>query len=231
MTHSTVATIRRLALLGFLTVTVVITATYGLRRWRVEQARSEAPQAIPQDVQQQSELFTFSRSEAGRTLFTVEAARAIEREGQTTVLEDVHVLIRGQRGDRRDEIHTPRCDYDQSGSGRIFCPGEVNIRLGRGGQGPDEAQEFLRLTTTAIYFDPEPGVAWTDEPVRFSFPKGEGEAVGLRYQPRDPQVRLASRVVIRVGETAEGPVRIRGAQLHFYSARHYFDLIPPLRLE
>lgn len=222
--------IRRLALAALVVVTLVIVGSYGVRRWRAHQARQQVSAPMPSDVQQRAEKFTFSRSEEGRTLFTVQASRTIERAGQATVLEDVVVHIYGRRGERADEIRTGRCEYDVAGTGRIRCPGQVIVHLGSG-KTPQASAPSLELITTALQFDPAQGVAWTEQPVHFSFPEGAGEAVGLRYQPREPRVRLQDKVTLRVHRGEREPVRICGSQLHYYAAAQRFDLVPPLQLQ
>jgi len=77
--------IRRLALLGVVLMTLLVAASYGLRRWRAEEARRNLPATVGTDVQQQAEKFTFSRTQEGQTLFTLEASRTTERAGRTTV--------------------------------------------------------------------------------------------------------------------------------------------------
>src|SRR3989337_361041 len=121
--------LRRLALVGAVTVGLVLAATYGWRRWQAHEARRGMKVDLAADVEQQAEKFSVSRSEEGRTLFTVQASRTTERTGKTTVLENVVATIHGRRGDRADEIRTGRCEYDEGGTGEIFCPGEVKVTL------------------------------------------------------------------------------------------------------
>ena len=231
MKRPPIKVLRRLALAAALAMVVVLAGSYGLRRWRAYQARREVPAAIPGDVQQQAEKFTFSRSEGGRVLFTVQASRTIERAGKSTVLEDVVTVIYGRSGERADEIRTDRCEYDRGGTGQIYCPGEVTIRLGGEVSRPSAGGEhWIRLVTSGMRFDPEPGVAWTDQPVRFRFSGGWGEAVGLRYQPGEPALQLEAQVSIHLARGAEAPVRIEAARLHYYARRQVLELLPPLSL-
>ena len=233
MNRPPVEQLRRLALAALVVVTLVLGASYAVRRWRAYQARRAVPAAIPGDVQQQAEKFTFSRSEEGRTLFTLQASRTIERAGKTTVLEDVVAIIYGRRGDRADEIRTGRCEYDVGGTGEIHCPGEVTLNLGRGGRSALLARPApsIQLTTAEVRFDPARGVAWSDQPVHFAFPQGTGEAVGLRYQPQEPTVQLEKQVAIRLERGAGSFVQIHGAQLHYYASTQVLELLPPLGLQ
>ena len=217
---------RRIALAGVVVMVAVVAANYGLRRWRAEQARRTVSAPVASDVQQQAEKFTFSRTEQGRTLFTVEADRTTERAGKTTVLEDVVVRIFGRAGERADEIRTARCEYDREGTGRVSCPDEVRVLLR--GEESAAAPDGIELTTSALQFDPSQSVAWTDEAVRFTFPEGSGEAIGLRYQPQEPKVQLGRDVVIQVTRRGEQSVTFRGGRLEYFAAARAFELAPPL---
>ncbi len=228
MKRPPIAQIRRLVLVALITVSLIVVGNYGWRRWRAYQARQTIPATVPGDVQQQAERFTLSRSEAGQTLFTVEAARTTERAGKTTVLENVVVKVYGHRGERSDEIRTARCEYDVTGTGQIVCPGEVTVRVSSG-TGAQDPQRSVQLTTAAVHFDPASGSAWTDEPVRFSFPQGSGEAVGLRYQGTDPAVELESQVTIQSSRGAT-PLEIRATQLRFFARQQAFELVPPFEV-
>ena len=219
--------LRRLALVGAVTVGLVLAATYGWRRWQAYEARRGMKVELAADVEQQAEKFSVSRSEEGRTLFTVQASRTIERTGKTTVLENVVATIHGRRGDRADEIRTERCEYDQGGTGEISCPGEVRVTL-RGSapsRGLGTPAGGLELTTSRVRFDTAKGEAWTDERVRFVFSGGTGEGVGLRYQAEEPAVQLQSQVDIHLTG-----VRVEGAQLHYYAGSRTLELLPPLSL-
>ncbi|MBI4466321.1 MAG: hypothetical protein HY656_02685 [Acidobacteria bacterium] len=224
--------LRRLALVGVVAVGLVLAVSYGVRRWRAYQARRAVPVAIAGDVEQQAEKFTFSRSEAGRTLFTVQASRTIERTGKTTVLEDVVAVIYGRDGGRTDEIRTRRCEYDANGTGEITCPGEVTVRLG-GGPASDATQMAgaVVFATAGVRFDTRQGAAWTDQAVRFSFPEGSGEAIGLRYQAQEPTARLERQVRIGLNREGGAPVEIQGSQFHYYARNQVLELLPPLSLE
>ncbi len=225
--------LRRLALGVALGLLVVIAASYAVRSWRAYRARRAVKTVIAADVKQQAESFTFSRSEAGRTVFTISAARTVERRGQQARLEEVSVVVYGQEENRADEIHTGRCEYQASAGGRIFCPEAVTFALGvappvKGVGSKTERQ--LRIQTARVQFDQASGAAWTAEPVEFSFPEGHGRGVGLRYQPVQPVVRLQGGVVISLARARQPPVTIVGQRLEYDSQQRVLTLWPPLKL-
>ena len=222
--------LRRLALAGAVVVSLLLAGVYGWRRWRAYEARQDVP-TLAEDVQQQAEEFTVSRSEEGRTLFTLKARRTTERTGKTTVLEDVAAVIRGRSGDRADEIRSARCEYDAEGTGAITCPGEVTVKLGAAQPGPgQDAGPSLQLTTTGVRFDTAKGSAETGQPVHFVFAQGSGDAVGIRYQAEEPAVQLQSQVVLQL-TSGGAPVRVEGAQLLFDTHTRTLEILPPLLLQ
>lgn len=225
--------LRRLALGVAVALVVVVAVSYALRSWRVYRAQRAVKTVIAEDVKQQAEGFTFARSEAGRTLFTITAARTVERHGQQTMLEEVSVVVYGREGNRADEVHTGRCQYETSDGGRIFCPDAVTFDLGATppSQGvSSESKRRLRIETARVQFDQASGVAWTDEPVAFSFPEGYGRGVGLRYQPVQPVLILQSDVAITLPRTSQPPVTIVGGRLEYDSQQRLLTLRPPLKL-
>ena len=206
--------------------------SYAVRRWRLQEARRNAPESLPAGVQQQTEKFTFSRSEGGRVLFRVEAARSIETESDTVVLEGVRVVVYGGRGERADEIRAARCDYDLV-SVVIYCPGDVQISLRRvAGPGAVETDGGrFTIHTSGLRFEAANEEASTEEPVEFEWPQGKGRAVGLLYSGREPVLALQKDVSIEIARPTGGPLVVRGASLRYESRRRLIVLAPPLSVQ
>ena len=74
---------------------------YGrLHVWRVVE---RMPGKMGVEVQQSTQGFSLSKSEAGRTIFTVHASKAVQyKEGGRAELHDVSILVYGRRSDRFD---------------------------------------------------------------------------------------------------------------------------------
>ena len=69
--------------------------------------------SLPANVEQQLSGYNFTRSEQGRTIFAIHAARTVSfGPGGITVLEDVEAEIFGHTGNRRDLLRTAQCDYN-----------------------------------------------------------------------------------------------------------------------
>src|SRR5436305_7382345 len=114
---------------------VVVLGFYGYARWRMHSVIRTAPAHLGANVQRTSEGFSFSKSEAGRTLFTIHAAKAVQfKEGGHAQLHDVNIVIYGKSGDRFDQISGSNFEYDPA-SGDVLAHGEVQIDLEANAQG------------------------------------------------------------------------------------------------
>src|SRR5262249_17963900 len=85
---------------------LVVARFFGYARYRVRKAIRELPHKLDVEVQQDTEGFTYSHSQAGRTIFTIHAARAIRYKGETgrAELKDVSIVVYGRESNRFDQI-------------------------------------------------------------------------------------------------------------------------------
>jgi lipopolysaccharide export system protein LptA len=112
-------------------------------RARIELRRTlqNLPGKIGIDIQQSSEGFTLSKSEGGRTLFTVHASKATQfKLGGRAELHDVRIVVYGRRSDRFDQIYGSDFEYDPA-SATVSSRGEVQIDL----ESRDQAKETAPL--------------------------------------------------------------------------------------
>jgi LPS export ABC transporter protein LptC len=209
----------------------LVGAVYLRRSWQAAQARKQVPPSVPPTVQQRSAVFSFSKVEQDRTLFTVRASRATEfKEGKRNLLEDVWITIYGRTGQRYDNIHTQSCNY-LADTGYIVCAGEVELDL----ESAQEAREspggrVLHVSTRNVSFDRNTGEARTDQPVTFRFPYGEGRAVGVRYSSREGAVRLARDVEMKLARSPSvEPVALTGSSLEYRRDTRTLRLLSPAR--
>ncbi|HEX5483168.1 MAG TPA: LPS export ABC transporter periplasmic protein LptC [Terriglobia bacterium] len=156
------------------------------------------PPALPHDVNRRLSGYTFTRSEEGRQIFTIHAARTLAYgQGTSTVLEDVHVIVFGRSGNRHDEIQTARCRYNNT-SGALACSGRATIKLeSQPGLEPAtdlRARQPLFLETSNISYDPSRSEVTTAAPVDLRFGPARGSALGLTYNTRDGSLALLKNV-------------------------------------
>ena len=160
----------------------------GLTYWGSSTRRTPPAHILPSpapDVNQQLSGYTFTRSDQGRPVFTVHAARTVSyQQSKSTMLEDVTVEIFGRKGDSGDILRTHRCEYDPQ-SGDFLASGPVEIELsahssdlpGTGLRG----KHRVFLETSKVAYHQEDELAETDEPVKFRMGPASGTALGMVY--------------------------------------------------
>jgi len=224
--------IRLLGLILVVTVAVILTALWASFRRRTAAVKVSAP--LPQNVNRRLSGYTFTRSEEGRQIFTIHAARTLAYDGGvSTVLEGVQVVIFGRRGNRHDEIQTEQCTYYNS-SGALACHGAASVKLESVAQtqapaGLQERQPFL-LETSDISYDPRRSMVSTDAPARFRFGSAFGSAVGLQYHTREGSFKLFKDVRLRIPPQADGalPIEISAGSLDYQKPSERITLQGPI---
>ncbi len=187
---------------GAILVVLLVAGAYFYAKWRVSNALQEVPEKIGINIEQTAQGFTVSRSAAGRTIFKVQANRAVKfKEGARAELHDVMITLYGHDSTRFDQIYGADFEYDTQ-SGDITAKGEVNIDLEANPEGlikpdqapPKELKNPIHLKTTGLIFNQKTGNAYTKELVQFSTPQANGSAVGVNYVGKDNVLTLQSQV-------------------------------------
>ncbi len=218
---------------GALCVTVVAIA---LAYWwsnRREERAVEAPRTLPQDVNQQLSGYTFTRSDEGRQIFTIHAARTVAfRAGGATVLEDVYVEVFGKTGQRRDILRTRRCEYNAK-SGDLFSSGKVEIELNAPPEGEKGTSErSVNLVTSRLSFQQKGSLVTSEEPVQFRIGPVSGSAVGMAYAAREGWLELKSDVQadvhLHAGKEASLPMRLTAGRARYDKERGEIGLGSPV---
>jgi len=221
------------------------------RRWVAYRERQKAPPPAPQDVTRRSNGLTFSKMAGNQKIFTVEASKATDfKDKDASLLEDVKITIFGKTGERHDTIHTQSCQYEKLG-GNITCSGEVQLDLEsraeaeRAARNPQmKAEQKVHVETRGVVFNRANGTARTEQPVKFVFPNGNGEAVGVEYHSEEGAVRLLRDVqfsLMAPGNDSAGkktasagtkePLRVTGKSLDFERDSRMIQLHGPVEAE
>lgn len=215
---------------------------YAGRMWVAYRERLKAPAPLPQNEEKQFTTLNIKKVEGTRTIFAVEASKSTDLKGQNiSLLEDVLITVYGKNGDRNDVIHTQSCRYAKT-DGSIQCEGKVNIELesaddaGRAATEPLAKPNIIHIETSAVTFERATGKAQTVQPVKFSFPNGDGDGVGAVYQSDSGKIQLVRDVHIRIQPTAapgkagkgsESPVEMSGSSMLLDKMQRTADLLGP----
>jgi len=188
-----------------LAVVSVVAGFYLYARFQLRIALKNLPAKVGIDIQQTSEGFSLSKSEGGRTLFTIHASKVTQyKEGGRARLHEVNIIVYGRNSDRFDQIYGNDFEYDQQ-AGTVVAKGEVHIDLegNSGGQKlddqapPREMQNPIHLRTEGMTFNQKTGMAETDGLVEFRVPQANGTAHGATYDSQNNQLTLHSAVDIQ----------------------------------
>lgn len=199
------------------------------------------PQALPKNVDQQLSGYSFTRSEEGRRIFTVHAARTMSfTHGGSTVLQDVYVEVFGPTSNRHDVLRTEQCDYD-TGTGELFAGGKVEIELNDLGKVLPDAglssrhrQDPVYLETSKVYFKQKGTLAVTDQPVMFRTERGSGRARGMTYDTRTGSLDLQNDVVLNLpphsGPRPEPAATLTASRMSFDKEKQKANLWGPIEI-
>jgi lipopolysaccharide export system protein LptA len=201
---------RWLAVIAIL-FTAVVAGMYFYARLRQHSVLGQVPGKISYDIKQTASGFQFSKSEAGRTVFTIRAkdVKEFKLNGRAD-LHDVSIVLYGRDTSRFDQIYGDDFTFDPK-SGNVTAKGLVQIDLEANPSGnaapdqatPKELKNPIHLETTDLVFNRDSGDAHTDARVDFRTPQAAGWAVGVRYSAKSKTLTLASDVHLAIsGENA-----------------------------
>jgi lipopolysaccharide export system protein LptA len=200
---------------------MVVAGFYFYARYRVSRAVREIPKRLGVDIQQSTEGFSLSKSEGGRTLFTIKASKAVQyKAGGRAALKDVSIVVYGRKSNRFDQIYGSDFEYDPQ-TGEVSAKGEVQIDLEGNAQGPkrpdqstpEELQNPIHLKTSGLVFNQKTGFARTDQAVEFRVPQASGSAMGATYDSRLNLLTLKSNVNIETTGVTPTTVNASSGQI------------------
>ena len=220
--HVSVERLRRwlLAGAGLLVLVVAGFLTYG--HYRARRILRELPQKLGANIRQEANSYTWSQTVKGRTIFTVHAAKAIQRKDGKYTLRDVAVLVYGNgqaQKDRVDRIYGKEFELDQA-AGVVRAMGEVHLDLqapvqtarnaGKNDQAdraegsePAEHSQLLHVKTSGLVYLQKLGVAATDQQIDFEYNGLTGQANGADYNADTGVLVLHSEVKVSGLERGE----------------------------
>jgi len=187
---------------GAILMIAIVAGMYLYARWRVSGAVHKAPAQIGLDIQQTAEGFSISKSEEGRTLFTVSASKAVQfKQGGRAELHNVKIVVYGKNASRFDRIAGDDFEYDPK-SGDITAKGKVLIDLEANPEGmkdadqtpPPQAKNPLHLETEGIVFNKNTGDGSASGKVTLETPEASGSALGVGYVSKTGTMTLRSAV-------------------------------------
>ncbi len=206
-----VTRLRRWFAAGAILMIAIVAGMYLYARWRVSKAVHQVPAKLGLDIQQTAEGFSVSKSEQGRTQFTVSASKAVQfKQGGRAELHDVKIVVYGKDASRFDRIAGDDFEYDPA-SGDVTTKGKVLIDLEANPEGgknsdqtpPPETTRPIRLETNGLVFNKNSGNASASGKVEFETPEATGSAVGVEYVSNTGTMTLRSQVEVKVNKPGQ----------------------------
>jgi lipopolysaccharide export system protein LptA len=211
-------------LVGAGLLVIVISAFLGYAHYRAHRFLTNLPAKLGVDVRRETNGYTYSQSVQGRTIYTIHAAKAVERGDGKVTLHDVGIVLYGRKEDRADRIYGNEFEYDQK-NGVVRAIGEVHIDLqapqaadanakmdyaagkdlkgtnvgggapgGAAGEHESKDERLIHVTTSGLVFLQKLAVAATDKDIEFESGGMTGHAVGADYNSDTGVVVLHSAV-------------------------------------
>jgi lipopolysaccharide export system protein LptA len=194
--------LRRWLVAAAILLSLVVAGVYTHRRRQVRDVLKQLPGKMNVDIQQTAEGFKVSKSDQGRTLFTIQASKAVQfKLGGRAELHNVKITLYGRDSSRYDQIYGDDFAYDPH-TGDVAAKGEVRIDLEANPEGllkPDQSKPAvmknpIHLVTRDLVFNQKTGNAFTGAQVQLRMPQATGSAIGVHYTARDNVLTLDSHV-------------------------------------
>ena len=194
--------LRRVLAVTAIVLTVAVAGMYFYARSRARNVLKEVPNKIGYKIKRTANGFQLSKSDGGRTLFSIQASGVKEfLEGDRAELHNVNIILYGRDSSRYDQIYGDDFAYDPH-TGEVTAKGDVQIDLVANPGGlaspdqamPKELKNPIHLKTRDLVFNKDSGNASTDARVEFNTPQATGWAMGVKYAGKSNTLTLSSHV-------------------------------------
>ena len=185
-------------------------------------------------ITQDSNSFTYDQSSKGKKIFTVHAAKEVQRRDGKVSLHDVTITTYGPTGQPSDRIRGDDFTYDQKGQ-QLTAVGEVFIDLVPPEQKdatgalvtltPEELErKMVHVKTMGLVFDQRGQLASSDGLVEFRTEGYTGKAIGATYDAKNNLIVLRSQVRMS-GIRDDLPVNLTASHAEMDRKTNVIDLV------
>ena len=184
---------------ALLVLSILGSIVYG--RWRIRRVVQDLPSRLGIQIKSTSRDFTYSKTQGGRKIFTLHAARAISfKTGGRVELHDVEIDMYNRQNDQADTISGKDFEYDQNNQ-IVIAQGEAHITLhapppAHPAPATNAEAQIIHVTTHGLVFHQKTGEATCNGEVDFQYSNSTGKALGAQYFSKTGQLILESQVVL-----------------------------------
>jgi len=217
----TVSRLRQWFAAGAIVMIAIVAGMYLYARWRVRNALHDIPKKIGVEISQTAEGFSISKSDEGRTLFTVSASKAVQfKQGGRAELHDVKIVVYGRDASRFDQIAGSDFEYDPA-SGDVTAKGAVAIDLEANPEGlirpdqapPPELKNPIHVEASGLVFNRNTGNASVHGRVMFRTPQASGSAVGIEYVAKTGTLSLLTDISVDIASPQQAHLTAEHAEI------------------
>jgi lipopolysaccharide export system protein LptA len=193
----------------------VILGFFALTRYKLSHFGRDLPGKLGVNIQQDANGFTFSKSQAGHTLFTLHASKLVEYKGGHAMLHNVSITLYGKDGSRNDHVYGNEFEYDPGqGTARALGAVHLDVQAPAGTRGTVPQNRIVHAETSGLVFNQKTGEANTDAPVTFSVADAQGTAVGAAYDANEGVLILQKNIHF-VAQLTKGPLVLAADHAEF----------------
>ncbi len=117
----------------------------------------------------------------------------------TELVDDLKLQLYNKEGTTYTYVQSAKALFDEA-SGVMTSDGDVAIIMNvPADKQPDDKEataKLIRVQGSGVRYETKTGRATTDKPAKFQFADGNGEAVGLEYDPTKRELHLKSQVAL-----------------------------------
>ncbi len=195
--------VRKLFAAAAVLIVLIVSGIYIRSILRAGRDLPKVSNDIPSNVNKVATDFNLSKSDGGKTLFTLHAASAQEYKGSgKAALHDVSIIVYGRNQDRSDQIYGSDFSYDPvkkivTAEGDVRIDLEADSASASPNQKPaTETRNLIHVKTSGLTFNENTGIAETPALIEFRVPEANGSAIGAVYDSHGGMLTLKSAVKI-----------------------------------
>lgn len=203
-----------LILLAFVAILAVVGRTYYIRLKRQAASAPVKPRKLDPGTEATFHGWNYTHTSSEKTVVRVHADDFQELDGKYE-LTGVTLDIFNKDGKKYHHVESGKAEFDVN-KGTLYSDGEVKITMNIP-EGEQPTGRLMEITSTGVSVEAKTGKTNTDRPATFKFDRGDGQAIGLDYDPDTRVLNLHNNVSMTWRGTDPGttPMTIETAQLNY----------------
>ncbi len=172
-------------------------------RLRIEKERSEKGRPRPEmalNLEAQAKGWHWQKDDpdTNKPVVRVDASAFVAvQQPYTFRLQEVKLRLYDKGGSTYTYVRTASGIFDQwSGVLKSEAPVTIimHVPAGKNADVPAEVKQYVQVVTSGVTYESKTGRAFTDKPASFRFAAGDGQAIGVEYDPTKRELHLKSQI-------------------------------------